>query len=214
MPPNTPLTVQFTREVPPLPYLPRNATLIVIDVQKGFDDPRWGGRNNPLAESNISRILEAWRNARMPVIHTQHCSSEPASPLRPGVPGNEIKETATPLPAEPVLKKNVNSAFIGTDLESRLRSNQVKTVVLVGLTTDHCVSTTARMAANLGFDTYVVSDATATFDRTGPDGRRYTAEEIHTANLVSLHKEFATVINTEDLLKLASNTQTPTATRR
>ena len=181
--------------------LPSNATLIVIDVQKGFDDPRWGRRNNPQAESNIERILDAWRRARMPVIHIQHCSREPNSPLRPGVPGNEIKKTASPLPAEPVLKKNVNSAFIGTDLESRLRSNQVKTVVLVGMTTDHCVSTTARMAGNLGFNTYVVSDGTATFDRTGPDGRNHKAEEIHAVNLASLHKEFATVIDTNTLLR-------------
>jgi len=105
------------------------------------------------------------------------------------------------LPTEPVLRKIVNSAFIGTDLESRLKSNHVDTVVIVGLTTDHCVSTTARMAANLGFNTYVVSDGTATFDRTGSDGRKYDAEEIHAANLASLHEEFATVLDTERLLK-------------
>jgi nicotinamidase-related amidase len=174
-------------------------------VQRGFDDPRWGKRNNPQAETNIGRILDAWRNARMPIIHAQHCSRGLDSPPRPGAPGNEIKEIASPLPAEPVLRKNVNSAFIGTDLESRLRSNQVDSVVLVGLTTDHCVSTTARMAANLGFHTYVVSDATATFNRTGPDGRNYEAEEIHAVNLASLHEEFATVIDTENLLKKLSS---------
>jgi len=181
--------------------LPPNTTLIVIDVQKGFEDPRWGRRNNPQAESNIGRILAAWRSAHMPVIHAQHCSREPDSPLRPGFAGNQIKEIASPLPEEPVLKKNVNSAFIGTDLESRLRNNQVEKVVMVGITTDHCVSTTARMAANLGFVTFVVSDATATFDRIGPDGRNYKADEIHAANLASLHNEFATVIDTEALLK-------------
>ena len=181
--------------------LPSDATLIVIDVQKGFDDPRWGRRNNPHAESNIKTILEAWRTRRMAIIHTQHCSRESDSPLRPGVIGNEIKEVVSPLPGEPVLTKNVNSAFIGTDLESRLRKDGVGSVVLVGITTDHCVSTTARMAANLGFTTYVVSDATATFDRNGPDGRHYRAEEIQAVNLASLHGEFATVLDTETLLK-------------
>jgi len=191
-----------------------NATLIVIDVQEGFDEPRWGRRNNPQAESNIRTILAAWRKAGMPIIHTQHCSTETDSPLRPGAPGNEIKEIASPLPTEPVLKKNVNSAFIGTDLESRLRTNRVDTVILVGITTDHCVSTTARMAANLGFNTYVISDATATFDRRGPDGKDYSAEEIHAANLASLHKEFATVIDTETLLdRLASDSKRTSAGR-
>ena len=175
-------------------------TLLVIDVQKGFDDPKWGRRNNPQAELNIKKLLEAWRRMGMPIIHAQHCSKEPNSPLRPGFSGNEIKETVAPLPEEPVLRKNVNSAFIGTDLESRLRKNQVTTLVIVGLTSDHCVSTTARMSTNLGFKTYVVSDATATFDRTGPDGRTYPADEIHAVNLASLSEEFASIIDTNSLL--------------
>ena len=137
----------------------------------------------------------------MPVIHSQHCSKERTSPLRPGVSGNEIKEIAAPRAGEPVLRKKVNSAFIGTGLESLLRRKRIRAVVLVGITTDHCVSTTARMAGNMGFDTYVVSDATATFDRTGPDGRTCKAEEVHAVNLASLHKEFATITDTKSLLK-------------
>lgn len=182
-----------------------NSALIVIDVQKGFDDPRWGRRNNPQAEANIKRVLEAWRRMRLLVIHTQHCSTEPNSPLKPGAAGNSIKEIVAPLPGETVLKKNVNSAFIGTDLGHILLAKRIVTVVLVGITTDHCVSTTARMGANMGFGVYVVSDATATFDRTGPDGQLYRAEEVHAVNLVSLHKEFATVIDTETLLNMVSS---------
>jgi nicotinamidase-related amidase len=186
--------------------LPAKTALIVIDVQKGFDDPRWGKRNNPQAESNIRRLLDAWRRAHMPVIHSQHCSKERDSPLRPGVSGNEIKKIAAPRPGEPVLRKSVNSAFIGTRLKPLLRKKRIGTVVLVGITTDHCVSTTARMAGNMGFHTYVVSDATATFDRTGPDGRMYEADQIHAVNLASLHKEFATIIDTKSLLKKLANT--------
>jgi len=180
---------------------PTDATLIVIDVQAGFDDPRWGKRNNPGAESNIRRLLDAWRSAHMPIIFVQHCSKSPDSPLRPGTAGNQIKDIVAPRAGEPILRKNVNSAFIGTDLESRLRKNRAGAVVLVGLTTDHCVSTTARMAANLGFKTYVVPDATATFDRTGPDGKAYAADEVHEVNLASLHEEFAVIVETESLVK-------------
>ena len=136
----------------------------------------------------------------MPVFYIQHCSKVADSPLRPGTPGNEIKDNVAPLSEEPVVRKNVNSAFIGTDLESQLRRKDIGTLVIVGITTDHCVSTTARMAGNMGFDVYVISDATATFDRIGPTGKTYEAEVIHEVNLTSLHNEFATVVDTQDML--------------
>ena len=195
--------------VPSMVDLPTNAALITVDVQKGFDDPRWGRRNNPQAESNIQRLLEAWRKSHMPVFYIQHCSKLADSPLTPSTPGNEIKDIVAPLSEEPVIRKNVNSAFIGTDLESQLRRKGIATLVIVGITTDHCVSTTARMAGNMGFDAYVVSDATATFNRTGPDGKTYNAEVIHEVNLASLHNEVATVVNTEMILERLRPTSRP-----
>ena len=172
----------------------------MVDVQKGLDDPCWGSRNNPDAEEKISDLLTHWRQAALPVFHVRHLSTEPASPLRPGTSGSEIKDVVRPRQDEPVIEKNVNSAFIGTDLEARLRDLNVDTVVVTGLTTDHCVSTTTRMAGNLGFDTYLVSDATATFDRVGPGGKLYSADSIHEISLVELHEEFATIVTTAELL--------------
>ena len=183
------------------PPLPRKTALIIIDVQKGFDAPVWGPRNNPRAEDNIARVLKAWRDSRRPVIHVQHMSRFPGSPLRPGQTGNDLKDAVKPAAREPVVQKCVNSSFIGTDLEARLRKNGIKTVVIAGITTNHCVSTTARMAGNLGFETYVLSDGTATFDRTGPDGKLYKAEQMHAVGLAELHGEFATVLKTSELLK-------------
>jgi nicotinamidase-related amidase len=66
-----------------------------------------------------------------------------------------------------------------------------------------CVSTTARMAGNLGFDTYVVSDATATFDNIGPNGKRYGSELVHDVALADLNGEFSTVVDTKTLLERA-----------
>jgi len=175
-------------------------TLIVIDVQDGFDEPYWGRRNNPDAEANIGRLLDAWRRTGRPVIHVRHDSTSPLSPLRPGQPGNDLKDEVKPWSGEPVLSKGVNSAFIGTDLEERLRRSGSDAVVLVGLTTNHCVSTTARMAANLGFGVRVVSDATATFDMRSPFGTLVPAEVMHEVGLTELHREFATVVETADVI--------------
>jgi nicotinamidase-related amidase len=181
--------------------LDKDAVLVLIDVQKGFDEPMWGRRNNPQAEANVARLLDAWRRSNRPVVHVQHCSVNPQSPLAPGQSGNDLKAEAAPREGEPIFQKNVNSAFIGTNLESYIREKGFGTLVIAGLTTNHCVSTTARMAGNLGFNTFVVDDATATFDRADHTGRTFTAEEIHAVSLASLHGEFATVATTDELLR-------------
>ena len=177
-----------------------NTVLVLIDVQEGFENPKWGSRNNPNAEANMHRLLEAWRAANLPVVHIRHASRSAESPLAPNQPGFEFKQEVAPLPGEPIIVKDVNSAFIGTNLEAWLRERGLGSLVLAGLTTNHCVSTTARMAGNLGFDTWVVADGTATFDRTDHTGRTFSAQELHDAALASLHGEFATVTTTDELL--------------
>ncbi len=179
----------------------RKTALLVIDVQKGLDDPSLGKRNNPDAEANIALLLSEWRKHELPIIHIRHCSVEPNSPLRPELPGNEFKEEAQPLPGEKQFSKSVNSAFIGTGLEKYLQEHDISSLVIVGLTTDHCVSASTRMAADLGFDVTLISDATAAHEREGFDGVLYSADDIHKINLVSLDGEFCTVRSTEEVLK-------------
>jgi nicotinamidase-related amidase len=177
-----------------------HAALLVIDVQQGFSDPIWGPRNNPEAEANIGRLLAAWRETGRPVVHVHHDSSSPLGSFVPGRPGNAPKPEAVPLEGEPVHHKSVNSGFIGTRLEQDLRDAGIDTLAIVGLTTQHCVSTTTRMAGNLGFRSYVVADATATFDQIGLDGRKRPASDVHFGALSDLNHEFATIVETQTLL--------------
>ncbi len=174
--------------------------LIIIDVQEGLDDPRLGKRNNPDAESNMARLLKEWRRRGRPVFHIQHMSTESDSPLRPELPGNAIKAIVAPQGREPVIPKKVNNAFLGTDLRERLERAMIQSLVIVGLTTDHCVSTTARMAGDLGYKTVVVADATAAHEKRSFDGSHYSADVVHDLALAQLHREFATVLTTDQLL--------------
>jgi nicotinamidase-related amidase len=187
--------------------LPRTAALLVVDMQRGFDDPIWGTRNNPQMEANVAVLLDAWRAANAPVIHVRHDSPHSDGRMRPGTIGNAPKPEGAALANEWIYRKAVNSAFIGTTLEADLRKRGIRALVIVGLTTNHCISTTARMAGNLDFDTYVVSDATATFARRGIDGVLRSADEVHAAALSDLQGEFASVADTAHILEALARAQ-------
>lgn len=177
-----------------------DTALMIIDVQRGFDAPEWGERNNPTAETQVRRLLETWRETDRPVIHVQHNSREKDSPLHPSQPGHAFKSETAPKPEEPVFKKEVNSAFIGTDLESYLREREIQSLVITGLTTNHYVSTTTRMAENLGFNPIVTTDATAAFEQEGANGHGYSAVEIHEIALANLRDEFAVTATVDEIL--------------
>lgn len=178
----------------------KNIALIIIDVQKAFDDKKWGERNNLSAEENISKLLTLWRKKGWQVIHIQHMSDNPSSVFHPKNKGFTIKELVEPIDEEVIITKKVNSSFIGTNLEEFLKLNHIRTLVITGLTTPHCVSTTTRMSGNLGFDTYLISDATAAFGMKDQNDNYYNAETIHNTSLATLNEEFATILTTEQLI--------------
>ena len=179
------------------------AALIIIDLQKAIDDPRWaaaGPRNNPQAEANIARLLARWRQQRWPIFHIRHDSREPGSTYRPGEPGHGFKPEAMPQVGETVIGKQVNSAFIGTDLEARLRGQDIRDLVVAGVITNNSVEATVRMAGNLGFAVDLVEDACFTFARRDYRGRLRSAQEVHDMSLANLDGEYARIRRTDDLL--------------
>ncbi|WP_166415922.1 cysteine hydrolase family protein [Cochlodiniinecator piscidefendens] len=184
--------------------------LILIDIQQGFDDPFWGQRNNPEAEENAAMLLENWRARRAPILHVRHMSDTPTSPLFPGQPGNNFKDIVAPIAGEQIIEKSVNSAFIGTDLLSRLRDAKITDLVICGISTPHCVSTTSRMAANLGFNVRLAEDACAAFTSGGDMSWKEGAttpdpQIIHDMAVSNLHGEFLTAQQTQTVLSSRAN---------
>ncbi|CAL9537013.1 Isochorismatase family protein YecD [Streptomyces sp. enrichment culture] len=186
-----------------------NAALVVVDVQKGFEDLAfWGQRNNPGADDNIASLIDAWQASDRPVVFVRHDSVEPESPLRPGQEGNGFKEYVEArrgkggAGAELLVTKSVNSAFYGSpDLDAWLKGAGISQIVLTGIQTNMCVETTARMGGNLGYDVVVAYDATYTFDVEGPFGWWRSADELAQASAVSLHGDgFARVVTTKEVL--------------
>ena len=184
-----------------------DAALLLIDVQKGVDVLKhWGGpagrRNNPGAEECIRRLLERWRQSRLPVFFTRHDSREPNSPLKIALSTGAFIEGLEPRVRETVVVKDVNGAFIGTNLEIQLRRRGVSRLVVAGFFTNMCVETTVRQAGNLGFDTYLVEDACATTNRVGFDGVDYDAETVHALSVANMNGEFCTALRCSQGLEL------------
>lgn len=181
---------------------PQQTALILVDVQQAFLEWEAGGleRNNPEALDNISALLQAFRQSGLSVIHVRHASTEADSALRPERSGYQPIAEAQELDDEKVFIKSVNSSFIGTGLDEYLRSNGFETLIIAGITTNHCVETTTRMAGNLGFDARLVEDACYTFARTSWGGGTHSAQDIHTMTLSNLDGEFATIHSTNDIL--------------
>ena len=185
-------------------FIKKNPALLLVDIQKAFLEKDYPGliRNNEHAEFICGKILKKWRTLDLPIIHVRHSSTNPESKLHKSRPGFEFNDYVTPLEAEMVLTKEVNSAFIGTNLENILIKSHIDTLVIVGMTTNHCISTTVRMSGNLGFDTYLISDSTACYNTKGLNGEIIACNTIYNSALASLQEEFATVIDSKELFDI------------
>ena len=181
---------------------PCEIALLLVDTQRMFIDREASGvgRNNPDAIKNIGQLLNLFRKYDWPLFHIRHSSTEPDSELRPERPGFQPVAELAEKHDEPVLIKHVNSAFIGTNLENILKSRGIKTILVTGITTNHCCETTARMGGNLGFDVRFISDATYTFDRNDIHGNQISAQHIHDMTLTNLDGEFAIIETTKETI--------------
>ena len=174
--------------------------LLVVDVQKGMESEAWGRRDNPDFEANIAALIGAWRRRGLPLVLIRHDSTEPESPLRPDLPGNELKDIVVGS-HDLLVAKSVTSAFVGEpDLAGWLKERGIGAVAICGIQTNMCCESTARHANNLGFDVQFVLDATHTFDAPAFGGGTIEAEELARVTATNLDGELAEVLETADVV--------------
>lgn len=174
--------------------------LIIIDMQEGMRSPALPPRNNPAAEENIARLLQAWRGAGQPVVAVRHISRSPDSVFAPGQAGAAFQAALQPLAHEQVVEKNVPDAFVNTGLERWLHMRGIRRLVLAGVSTNNSVEASARSAGNLGFLATVAADACFAFEKRDYGGNLRSAEEVHLMALANLDGEYARVAATDAVL--------------
>lgn len=182
--------------------LPDRTALILIDLQRAVDDPRWaryGPRNNPGAESAAAALLGRWRQLAWPIVHVRHDSTDPESTYRPGGPGHPFKPEVARSADETIIAKRVNSAFIGTDLDSHLRDIGAPALVILGVITNNSLEATVRNAGNLGHRVFVPEDACFTYGWLDLRGKLWAAEDVHALSLANMHGEYATVTSSAEV---------------
>lgn len=175
--------------------------LLPIDMQQAFDAPPWPRRWNRAIDEKGRTLLGHWRRHGAPLLHVRHDSVEPGSTLGPGLAGNAFRPGFGPEGDEPMISKCVNSSFIGTDLDLRLRRQGIDTIAVFGISTDMCVSTTVRHGANLGYKMVLIEDACDCFNLKGPDGAIIPAEAIHAAHVASLAYDFCAVTTVAEITR-------------
>ncbi|KAJ7803138.1 Isochorismatase-like protein [Mycena olivaceomarginata] len=208
--------------------LPHTA-LIVIDVQQAFIDPSFlkRERSTPNLQPNITALLAAFRAKNLPIIHIHHIDTEKLDPEGTSLwnesthpEGVLPQEYVKPQGDEPVLRKYDRSSAFGahlvsdrtTSLKDILDAQGIKTVILVGQSSAHCVSSTARSAFDLGLSVVVVGDASATYAAGIPeysgaakgdikDGKAWSAETVHGVAMAHLDGDLADVKGTAEVLK-------------
>ncbi|WP_299843737.1 isochorismatase family protein [uncultured Roseovarius sp.] len=178
--------------------------LLVIDVQMALahEDATGTERSCPEAENNIASLLAKFRADGAPVLHIHHHGTDPDDPFHPDAPGVAVQPVAAPVKGEPVIIKTGSSGFVGTPLQGILEEAGVERVVLCGATANHCVESTTRSAADLGFRPVYASDAVWTYGITGPDGTAHRASQIHSVSMATLEGEIAQVRSTSDILSM------------
>lgn len=168
------------------------SALLMIDFQNTYRDGVMRLANVEPAIAEAKGLLARARGAGIPIIHVRH-DAGPGSPYDLTASNGQIADAVAPEGDEAIVTKAYPSAFVGTDLEARLKALGVTDLIVAGFMTHMCVNSTARSAFSLGFRPTVVASTTATRDLPAPDGSVVPAAALQAASLAALADLFAVV---------------------
>jgi nicotinamidase-related amidase len=180
------------------------SVLLVIDVQESFkaDSATWATRNNSAFESNVTKLIEAYRTAALPIVFLLHQNLKPESHFNPKSPFYRFMDFVVPRPGEVVLQKTTISAFASTDLARRLTQWEIKRLRVTGIQTEQCCETTTRDASDRGYQVDFVTDATLTFAIPHwAGGPELSTDEVVRRTEYALAGRFANIVSTKEVLE-------------
>lgn len=137
--------------------------LLVIDTQVNMFEDGTAVYNAPALLETIDCVITRARILRIPVIYVQH-NGPPGGPDEPDTPGWFIHERISPQEGDIVIQKHTPDAFHATPLESILKDNEINKLVIMGVQTENCISSTCHHARIAGFSITLIQDGHSTFD--------------------------------------------------
>ncbi|MCJ1329598.1 hypothetical protein MMC10_006278 [Thelotrema lepadinum] len=182
--------------LPPTTASPHDSSLLIIDAQNEYATGALKTANISSTRSAISSLLSLYRSSssQQHIIHITHKTPDGAPVFTPGTQLAEEFEELSPEEGEVKVVKSVPGAFTGTELGEVLEKGGRKKVVLVGYMAHVCVSTTARQAAERGYEVVVVREAVGDRDIPGAE-----AKEVVEGTLRELGDAFGTVVGVGDI---------------
>jgi nicotinamidase-related amidase len=176
------------------------SALLVVDAQDSFKaTPRWERRNNHDFESNVGTLIEAYRQAGLPVVFFLHTDKDEGFAL--DSPHFKLMDFIVRRRDEPLIIKNTRNCFTSTGLGAVLLERGIRRVAITGIQMEQCCETTARIAADLGYAVDFVVDGTMTFPIPNHDrpGEELGVEEIKTRTEYALRQRFARIASVAQL---------------
>lgn len=216
------MTRTFNAEPFALEFSPVNTALVIIDMQRDFVEPGgFGealGNDVSLVRSAIEpcgKVLKAARDAGIMVIHTREGHRADLSDCPPakltrggqtfigeespkgriliqGEEGHDIIPELYPIAGEPIIDKPGKGAFYQTDLHLILQNRNIKTLIVCGVTTEVCVTTTVREANDRGYECIIPEDCVGSYF---PKFQKYSLEMIKAQGAI-----FGWVSNSENII--------------